>query len=71
MFGGVLGFIYRDFLDLDAESACSSSLSAFGSQGSAPRPTDRVDISVFAALALQEAAALDLAELELRQEVCV
>lgn len=59
----------RDFLDLRAESACSSALAAFGSQTSAPRPTDQIPVDAFAALAREEAAGLDLAELELRQAV--
>lgn len=62
-------FSSRDFLDLEAESVCSSALAAFGSQASAPTPTDYIDIDAFIALARQEAAALDLAELELRQAV--
>lgn len=48
---------------------CSSALAAFGSQASAPRPTDQIPINAFAALARKEAAGLDLAELELRQAV--
>lgn len=59
----------RDFLDLKAESACSSALTAFGNQASAPRPTDQIPIDAFAALAREEATGLDLAELELRQAV--
>jgi len=59
----------RDFLDLKAESACSKALAAFGTQASAPWPTDQIPIDAFAALAREEAAGLDLVELELRQAV--
>lgn len=59
----------RDFLDLDAERACSTDLAAFGKRSSAPRASDFVPLDTFAALAEREAAGLELAELELRQAV--
>lgn len=62
-------YITRDFLDLDAERACSSALAAFGAGSSAPRASDFIPLDEFAALAEREAAGLDLTELELRQAV--
>lgn len=59
----------RDFLDLRAESACSKALAAFGTKALAPWPTDQIPIDAFAALAQEEVAGMDLAELELRQAV--
>lgn len=59
----------RDFLDLEAEIACSTALAAFGEESSAPRALDHIPIVEFATLARREAAELELAELELRQAV--
>ncbi|CAM9253734.1 unnamed protein product, partial [Ectocarpus fasciculatus] len=57
----------RDFLDLEAEAACSNALATFGSQTSAPRPTDKIPVGALAVLARTEAAGLDLVALEVRQ----
>ncbi|CAM9453159.1 unnamed protein product, partial [Ectocarpus sp. 12 AP-2014] len=57
----------RDFLDLEAEAACGNALATFGSQTSAPRPTDQIPISALAAISRTEAAGLDLVALEVRQ----
>ncbi|CAM9523010.1 unnamed protein product, partial [Scytosiphon promiscuus] len=57
----------RDFLDLEAESKCSAALTEFGSEVSAPRSIDEIPLDAVAALAREEAAGFELAELEVRQ----